>query len=250
MQPTVNTVTSSSAPSNPDINPTVSTLLKGVQSEYGKGPSTFNQQLYTGFGNGTQNALNGTLSASNNADYTQGINNSIGQTSNIAGGAYLNGGNPYFQANLDKTLNDTASGINASLGGSGRLGSNLQVQSLAEGLGNVSNTARSQNYENEYSRMMQAQQALPGLYQASLLPSATQLQVGQMNDANSLAQRQAEYELWSRQNNAGWDSLSKASAILGGTAPYGGTTQTNQQLGASPFQQIAGAGIGLGSLLL
>ena len=250
MQPTVNTVTSSSAPSNKDVNPTVSTLLKGVQSEYGKPQSTFGQQLYTGQGGTTTNALTNTLGAANNPAYSQGINDSIGQTAKIAGGQYLNGGNPYFEANLGKTLNDTASGINAGLGSSGRLGSNLQVQSLAEGLGNVSNQARSQNYETEYSRMMQAQQALPGLYQSSLLPSATQLQVGQLQDANSLAQRQAEYELWARQNNVGWDALSKASSILGGTAPYGGTTQTQQTPGASPFQQILGAGIGLGGMFL
>lgn len=250
MQPTVTQTSSTSSPSNPDINPTISTLLKGVQSEYGKGAPVFGQQLYTGLSGTTNNALTNTLGASSNSDYSTGVNNAIGQTANIAGGAYLNGGNPYFEAGLSKTLNDTASGINASLGGSGRLGSNLQVQSLAEGLGNVSNSSRQQNYENEYSRMMQAQQQLPGLYQASLLPGATQLQVGQMRDADALAQRQAEYELWSRQNNAGWDSLSKASAILGGTAPYGGTTQTQQTPGASPFQQIAGAGIGLGSIFL
>jgi hypothetical protein len=50
----VTTASQTSAPSNPDVNPTVSKLLQGVQSEFGKTPAVFNQSLYPGAGSTTQ----------------------------------------------------------------------------------------------------------------------------------------------------------------------------------------------------
>jgi hypothetical protein len=278
------TTTQTNAPSNPDVNPTVSRLLQGVQAAQNKGPQVFQQSLYAGAGPTTQSAWQNTLNASNNPAFTGAVNKGLGYAGSLAGGSgpslteqnlsgvangnYLNGGDPFFEANLAKTLNETSSGINAGLGASGRLGSNLQLQSLSEGLGNVSNAARSQQYQTERDRQVQAlgaiegqrqqgvsnafaaQAALPGLYQAGLLPSQVQGQVGAAQDADKQAALQGQYDLYSRNANADTDLLAKLSSILAGNAQAGGTTQTTTQPGQPWWQTLGGAAVGLGSLLL
>lgn len=234
------TATSTSGSSNKEVNALVSQLATGTSNAYKAGPKVFNQSLYAGVGPTTQNAWQSTLGAANNGDYTNGVNGALSSFSNIARGDYLQNGNPYFEQNLAKTLNDTSSGINAGLGASGRLGSNLQIQSLSEGLGNVSNAARSQNYETERDRQVQAAGMLPGLYQAGLAPSAIQGQVGAAMDADKQAQLQAQYELFGRQTNADTDLLAKLTSILSGNAASAGTTTTETKPGTPLWQTLLG----------
>lgn len=250
MNPTQQVATSSTAPNNPDVNPTVSGLLKGVQAAQTAGVKTPDYSQYAGVGNTTQNAWNSTLAASNNPDYNAGISGGLGHLSNIAQGQYLNGANPYFEQNLQNGIQDVTAQVNASLGGSGRLGSNLQVEDLTRQIGQLSTGARSQQYETERDRQMQAIQALPSVYQASLAPSAIQGSIGAAQDANAQATRQGQFDLDTRKANEQTDMLAKLSAILAGTAPYGGSTQTDTTPGASPFQQILGAGIAGAGLFL
>jgi hypothetical protein len=274
----VQTGQTSTTSNNPNVDPTITKLLGGVQQAYDKGPQVFNQSLYTGVGPTTQNAWQNTLNASNNPAFTGAVNKGLGYAGSLAGGSgpslteqnlmgvangnYLNGGDPYFEQNLAKTLNETSSGINAGLGASGRLGSNLQLQSLSEGLGNVSNAARSQQYQTERDRQVQAlgaiegqrqqgvgnafaaQAALPGLYQAGLMPSQVQGQVGAAQDADALARRQGDYELFSRQANGQTDLLAKLSSILAGNASASGSTTSKEvpwwQVGLGAASTIAG----------
>jgi hypothetical protein len=252
MQPTVQTATSSTAPANKDVNPTVSTLLKGVQQAYAAGGSTPQYSQYAGVGSNTTQGWNNALTAANNPTFTAGAQDSLENTAATARGDFLNGSNPYFEGALSKSLGDVSTGVNAALGANGRYGGSPHVQALSQELGNVSTNARLGQYNQERQYQTQAQDRLGSIYQQTLAPSAAQMQVGSLQDANSQATLQGNYDLAQRQANVQTDLLAKLSAILGGTAPYGGTNTTgvSSQPGASPFQQILGGAIGGAGLFL
>jgi len=153
-----------------------------------------------------------------------------------ARGQYLNGANPYFEANLRRASDDTYADVMASLGSSGRTGSSVHMDELTGALGDLNNSARSQQYETERDRQLQAigaiegtrQQAfgnqmtaastafgmgqqgvanrmagmaaLPGIYEASQMPNQTALQVGQMRDTDAQARLMADYDLFQRRD--------------------------------------------------
>jgi hypothetical protein len=52
-------------------------------------------------------------------------------------------------------------------------------------------------------------------------------QVGAAQDADRLAKRQANADLFEKQNNGDWEALARASSILGGTAGASGSTTSN-----------------------
>lgn len=79
-----------------------------------------------------------------------------------ARGDNLGGSNPYFRSALDQAVNDTASDVNAYLGSMGRIGSNVQDQTLTREIGNLRTNAMNQNYETERDRQMQALSAIQG----------------------------------------------------------------------------------------
>jgi hypothetical protein len=52
-------------------------------------------------------------------------------------------------------------------------------------------------------------------------------QIGAAQDANSLAGRMADYDLFSRTADSPWEALARSSSILGGTAGAAGSTTSN-----------------------
>jgi len=242
----VETSSSSSQSASPAVRATVDKLATGVGNAYTAGPKVFNQSLYAGVGPTTQSAWANTLNAANNPAYASNISDTMASFGNIARGDYVQNGNPYAEQLLQKSNNDISSAVNAGLGSSGRLGSNLQIQGLSEAIGNNSNAFRSQQYETERDRQVQAAGLLPGLYQAGLQPSAIQGQVGAAQDADAQAALQGQADLFSRNANADTDLLAKLSSILAGNASAAGTNQTTQV----PWWQAGLAGItGIGGLL-
>jgi hypothetical protein len=225
----------------------------------------------------------------------------------VARGDMLRGGNPYFEENLGNALNDAGAGVNAAIGSSGRFGSGAHVGQLGQTLGQLSTSARSQQYETERDRQMQALQGIGGeqqmrtgnqmaaltgrgnvasnvfgmgqqgrdnqmaafagqgnaasqafgmgqqgnanvtrggndlqsLFQASLLPSQIQGAVGREQDA-----------FRDRRNNNSSDWLARLSSIFGGTAPFGGTTQTQTEPGTPWWQTLLGGALGIGGAFL
>lgn len=313
--------TSTTGPSNPNVTPVLNGILGGLKTELDKPVQTFNKSTYAGPSKTTTTALDALIGNSMNTgiqrmaragfanaeDLINGTGLQNGQDGDlasirgiagqfntpgavernlmgVANGDYLNGGNPYFEANLARTLNDATSGFNAGLGASGRLGSNLHTQALSEGLGTISNQARGQQYETERDRQVQAaslvdaaglsrlqggqnaygqafgmgqqgtanqfaaNEALPGLFESFVMPAKTKLQAGLIKDGIRQGTLQGEYDLFNRQQNANTDMLAKLSAILSGTAGTGGTYQTTP--GPSLAQTLLGGAIGLGGTFL
>lgn len=91
---TTQTTVQSTAPSNKDVNPTLSKLLKGVQAQYDANPQGyyFNKSLYAGTGATTDNALSRLLSASNNNEYRSAVQGGLNYDNNlIASGGFGSG---------------------------------------------------------------------------------------------------------------------------------------------------------------
>lgn len=230
----------------------------GVQNAFQAGNRVYNNPLYAGLSAQTNAGIDSLYNTASKSQgmfdgasaFAQGLIDKSGAPSltesnlmDVAKGEYLNGANPYFEANLAKAKDSTYADVMASLGGSGRTGSTIHMDELTGALGNLDNTARGQQYETERDRQMQAlaaiegqrQQgvsnamgaatALPGLYSASLLPGQTMTQAGQMRDADAQAKLMADYDLFERQDP--YSHLSKYADLLTGI-------QGNQGVAAKP----------------
>lgn len=250
------------APNNPAVDATTTKLLGNLQGQIDKGSSVFGQSLYPGISGQTQQGINSLVSASgqtgglNTANsWAQGVANSGGYNPALSGAQsgiqqYLQESQadaPGYAAMRAKAGEDTLTGVNSLFTSSGRFGSGSHVGNATESLGNVYAQMDAQNYESRLGRMLGGNQALagvgqtamtnaagaagmlPGLYQAGLVPGQTQLAAGQIMDADALARRQGEADLFERQNNRGWNDLGRASSILAGTAGASGSTTTENK---------------------
>lgn len=225
----VQTQSQTTAPANPDVQPTVSKLMKGLQGAYDSGVKVFNQSLYPGVGDTTRNSWATTLNAANNPAYSQSVGGALADFGDVAAGNRFGMDDPGYAALRAKAADDTLTGVNALFTQSGRFGSGSHVRNATESLGNVLAGMDYQNFQNDIARQQAAAGMLPGLYEASLAPGMTQGAIGAAQDADALARRQAENDLFRRQSDAPWDSLARASSILSGTASAGGST-TSQEI--------------------
>lgn len=236
----VTTSSSSTTPANKDVNPTVSKLLKGLQGQYDSGVAVYDKSLYPGVGGTTQNAWQTMLNAADNPDYSNAVGGAISDFGDIAAGNRYGLNDPGYATLRGNIQSDVMRDVNKTFGGSGLFGSDSNMEAAGEGLGNALAGLDYTNFQNDRSWQAQAAQMLPGLYSASLAPGAAQGAVGAAQDADALAARQGENDLFRRQNDAGWDALARSSSILSGTAPSAGSNTQNQV----PWWSAA---IGLGS---
>lgn len=231
------TTTSTSAPSNPAVDATVTKILGGVNSQLDTSPKVFGESLYGGVGPTTQQGWTSALTAANNPDYTSGIKGAIKSYSDIAAGNF---GNDPVRTNL---INDVTTNANNSFNASGLFGSDSNQRAVGQGLG-----AALGQYDQ--SRQAQAAQLLPSLFQSSLLPSTVQGQIGGAQDANTQAALLGRNDLYRRTNDAQRDNLAWGSSVLTGPASASGTTQTQTQPATPWWQSALGLGIGAAGAFL
>src|SRR5690606_37721005 len=105
---TQTTQVASSAPSNPDVNPTLSKLLKGVQSAYDANPqgSFFDKSLYAGMGGTTSGALGSMLSGSQDPRYGNAFNATFDDMADTAAGGKMGMNDPGYAALRSNLIND------------------------------------------------------------------------------------------------------------------------------------------------
>lgn len=235
----VQTSSSTSTSANPDVQPTVSKLMKGLQGAYDGGVKVFDQSLYPGVGDTTKNAWANTLEAVNNPGYSAAMNGAIADFGDVAAGNRFGLNDPGYAALRAKVGDDTLTDVNSIFTSSGRFGSGSHVKNATSELGNVYAGMDYQNHQNDIARQQQAAQMMPGLLQGAALPGTMQGAIGAAQDADALATRQGANDLFRRQNDAKWDALARSSSILSGTAGSGGT-ETSQNI---PWWAAA-AGIG------
>lgn len=234
--------TSTTQSASPSVLALTDKLANGLSGQLDKGTAVYGNPLYTGLGTTTTNGANALAAAGNNPSYANALSNTMNEFGAIASGQRMGANDSAWNAARDNVVANTNAAFNAN----GRFAGGSNVASVAQGLGNVE-LARLQGNE---ARQMSAASALPGLYSASLAPAQAQISAGSIFDADSLARRQAEAELFNRQNNVGWDTFGKASSILAGTAGAAGTNTTQLTPQAPWWQSALGGAIGIGSLFL
>ena len=251
---TTETVVQQNTPGNPDVNPTLSTLLKGVQNEYAATPKGFyfDKPLYAGTGATTDNALSTILAGANNPAAGQAFGNTFNEVSDIAAGKRFGMNDPGYAALRAKVGSDTLLGTNRAFNESGLFGADSNQRSAGEGLANALAGLDYGNYQNDIARQERAQASQAGAFQNTLLPGQAALGVGQLQDADAQAALQAESDLALRKANAPTDFLAKLSSILAGNAASGGSTSTTTSpvTQPNPLQLLLGGALGVGSLLL
>lgn len=236
------TQTTTSGPTNPMVDSTTTKLLSGLQGQVDKGTAVFNQSLNPGAGSTTQNSWASMLSAANNPAYSAGVSGATSDFADIAAGNRFGTNDPGYAALRAKAGDDTLRDVNSMFTSSGRFGSGSHVGTATEALGNVNAGMDYQNFQNDQQRQMQAAGMLPGLYAAGMAPAGVQGAVGAEQDANALALRQGENDLFRRQNDTGWSTLGQATSILAGNAGAGTQQQSTTSPTAPWWQQALGAG--------
>ena len=219
------TQTSTSGPSNPDINATLSKLAKGIGAEYTPGKS-----LFVGPGATTLAGQQGSLDAAGNPAYGEGLSKALGYYSDVASGGQLGQNDPGYAALRSKLSNDVLTQTNSSFNGSGLFGSDSNQRAASEGLTNALGGLDYKQYSDSLDRQTGAAAMLPQLFSAAQLPSSIQQSVGASQDA--AAQGKA---------NGPTDYLARLTQILGGASGAGGTTTT--QPGTPLWQTLLALGV-------
>lgn len=252
--PTSQTTTSTSAPSNPDVNPTLSKLLKGVQSQYDANPQGYyyDKPSYAGTGATTNNALSSMLGGANDPTYANAFKANFADMADTAAGNKFGTNDPGFQRVLDSTIDKTKTGIYQDFNNSGLFGSDSNMKAAGEGIANAVAGLEYGNLQNDIARQERAQAGLGGAFGSTMLPSQTALHVGQFQDTNAQAQRQADMDLYLRKMGAPTDQLARLSSILAGNAAAGGTNSsvTSPVQQPNPLQMLLGGGLGLAGLFM
>lgn len=191
-----------------------------------------------------------------------------------ATGQNLGGQDPYFQANLGRTLDNARSGVNASIGASGRYGSGNHIDTLGSTLGGISDQAYSTEYNNALNRQQQALGAIEGTRQQGFqnqfnsLGAADQARLSQINtqlgaynqQANGLnsvygMQQQGvgnQFNALAGQGNTANNAFNMGQQGVGNQFnALNGQNQTNQNafnMGQQGINNAMSAGNNLGSL--
>jgi hypothetical protein len=190
---------------------------------------------------------------------------------------YNQSSNPYFAQALQNQSDLTANDIQRQMGSMGRIGSAADTGALASQLGQLRTNAMAQNWnqnlQNQMAALsgyggaqqaglanqqgilsglsnaqMQAVQAAPGAYQASMMPYQYQMQVGQAWDDQRRQLAAAKAQRFQTQQQAPWNRISAYSNLVGGGG-IGNYTSTAQQVGSNPFGMLAGLGLAGASIL-
>lgn len=247
---TSTTNTSTSGMNNAELNSAVSTIGSQLNTQLGKGSAVFGQSMYPGLSTQTQNAANNLTNNPMNAGYSSAVGDTMGEMGAIASGQRFGNNDPSYARMRQSLMDDAVKNVGSAFTSSGRFGGGSYVDTATNSAFDAAAGLDVQNRQSDIARQQFATQALPGLYSASTLPTQAALQAGQIYDADALARRSAEADLYDRTNNAGWNTLQRGATVLAGTAPSAGTTSTNTQSQQVPWYMSAlGVGAGLASFL-
>ena len=255
--PPTQTVTQSNTPWQSDA------LQKGIdsaQTVLDTPMQAYSGQTYAGFDPSQTAAQTGILNtAAMGAPGTQAATTANNATLD---GTYLNGGNPAYQAMVDRATrpmvdsfqNNIVPTINSDFAGAGRLGSGIarqgqldrQADILTRNIGDVAGNLAYQNYGAERTNMMNAAQMAPGLDQAAYAPYQAMDQVGaarQGMEQNAIAEAMSRFNFG---QNEEANRIGRYMGLVGGG--YGGQSTSVQPVqGGNSLMQGAGlASLGVG----
>lgn len=234
------------------------TLLGDVAEAHKQGPRVYDKALYSGMGEGTQNTIASMLDQAGQP--SAGFGNALG----FANSAISNAGQPGMAENAlgsmargemlgennqyrNQMLDDTRADVEASLGASGRFGTNAHVETLVDRLGglrgqfhdqdrmhqmNALNMINSEKGQN-FGQGMAASAALPAFYQNQFAPGQMSLGLNQMLDQDKQGQLMADYDLFKRQ-----DPMNHINNTIGSVMAMQGQPGTQHEEGFNPLSLI------------
>ncbi|AGF74954.1 putative membrane protein [Bartonella australis AUST/NH1] len=213
----------------------------------GIGGNAYQGERHADLSDATKNAINGLKNAANqynNPTFNQGLNaptQSYNNLLNMAKGNFI-GSNNKFNDALNNALSKTSDAINQSMAGAGRYGSGAHTGVLTDELGALATKAAAQQYNQDVSNMMNANQmidrslydqvnAANAFYQGQSNAQKNALQGGMVQDANRQHALDANREKWTEEDNQAWNRLEKLLQV-GTTAAgnYGTKTENSKTI--------------------
>lgn len=131
---------------------------------------------------GTTSGIASLLSGANPAGYSGAINGAISSFADTASGNNIGVEAPGYQAVRNNLRSDIMGDVNASVGASGRYGSNIHTDTLTDSLATNLGALDMGQYNAGQDRQVQAAQLLPQLQGAAAQPGMTQLLAGGAQD--------------------------------------------------------------------
>lgn len=183
-----------------------------------------------------------------------------------ASGSEMGGSNPYFDDVLKRSLEDTATATNLGASGSGRYGSGMHTDVLADRTGRQATEARYGEYQNQQGRMDNARsslaglgqqgitnqfgaaQAMPGAWENSQRPAMDLMKVGGMYEDLAGRTMGDQLRIFEETQNAPRAAVEWINSIGAGAGSLGGTKRQVSP-GTNPFVQALGIGLGGNKLL-
>jgi hypothetical protein len=230
-------------------------LMTAAQGEFNAGAKPYTNPLYAGISDTTKSGVNQQVAAANGfapqlqaaMDTNAAIMNDTGpslteqQLMSVAKGEQMGVEAPGYARLREKALDDAMTGVGAAFLTNGRYGSTVMGDAAGGAATDVLAGMDYTNYQNDIARQERAlgaiegtrQQgvsnrasaaaAMPGYAQAMLLPGQVTTAAGQVLDADAQAARLADYDLWTRQNNARTEQIAQFASILNGSQGMPGT---------------------------
>lgn len=252
------TNTTTSGPTNPDVQATTSKLAQKLSGLADTSPAAYGQSLYAGVSPTTRNAWAQGTTAANGLIGSGGL--TAGQTDSINGLKGLTGAfdqnAPGYQTMRQNSLDDAVKAATSGYLGSGLLGSRSFIQDATKAGVDALAPLDYQNYTNSINNQKDIYSTLFGYGQQGLSNQNTALStlgaIGSSQDADLAAQRQGDYDLYTRQQQAPLQWLQGLTSAAAGNASGAGTTSTNTQTtpGVPWWQTGLSLGLGAASLFL
>lgn len=227
----------------------------------GKGGNVFQGKRVADLGAATQRGLQGLSQAldgfSDNAAQEQMGRPTAAQSNlaDMAAGAYLRQGNPYYQERLNNAVNDMASKVNSQMSGAGRYGSGANSNILAKNTSAMLLSGLENDYNNAMQNMLSANKQIDSSNQNALQATGdylrsrsnaaeAQMRGGITADNNEQDKLDAARQIWEEEDNKGWRRLGLLQdAAQGFSGDYGtktGNGQSRISAGRNPWEKIGG----------
>lgn len=215
--------------------------------------------LNSQFNTVARNAANGGLNGTQ-----QGVVNRLTQQ---ATGGFNPNANPGFQSVMDQALNKAGDAVNMNAAAAGRYGSGTHQGVAARTAGDIAGSLTNAEYNNWQNRrdaantslfnagqqqqnnIWQNTGALSDAYGARQAPSQDLMGVGSMYEDLAGRTMNDQLRIWNGKQQAPKSAVEWLNAIGSGSGSLGGSQSGSAQgPKASPFGQVAGGLLGLGSL--
>lgn len=214
----VTTSSSSTTPSNAEVEPTVTQLLKGLQSTYGSGTSD------TTYNSAQSGATSGLNSLYNNGGLTSAQSGALSNEQGL-GSQYAALGQAYdpnsaaYQTLRTNALNDAVTAVGSGFNSAGRYGGGSYINDATtagtEALAGLDYANMQNDINNQYASLQGQQGVNSNTFNMG--------QTGATNLQNSGSALSNVYDA-----NSSWQSLLNGSQVLGSTASAGGTESSTE----------------------